>query len=83
MLKCENTDIEHDGYIYHVQTEDWGPENPYLVTRVFRGGKVLTSVKTNYNSWLSLDSESRISKLKKILTLQHLEFVEKVKEGHF
>lgn len=81
MLKCENTDIEYKGKTFHVQTEDWGEDNPYVVTRIFSGGKVLTSVKTNYKSWLGLDYQTRNQRLKKVLSEQHFEFVEKIKQG--
>jgi hypothetical protein len=83
MLTCENTDIEFNGRTFHVQTEDWGLDNPYLVTRVFSGGKVLGSIKTNYQSWLSLSEEQRAQKLKKVLSYQHLESIEKIKQGHW
>ena len=81
MLSCENTDIEYNGKIFHVQTEDWGLDNPFLVTRVFVGGKVLGSIKTNYQSWLSLEENVRLKKLKKVLVHQHLESISKIKEG--
>lgn len=83
MLSCENTDIEYNGRLYHVQTEDWGRDNPYVVTRVFSGGKVLGSIKTNYRSWLSLEDRVRATKLKRILSQQHLESISKIKQGHW
>lgn len=83
MLSGENTDIEHNGKIFHVQTEDWGIDNPFLVTRVFSGGKVLGSIKTNYSSWLTLETETRLKKLKKVLTQQHHESITKIKQGRW
>ncbi len=83
MLKCENTDIEYKGKTFHVQTEDWGADNPYLVTRIFSGGKVLSSIKTNYQSWLVLEQDLRDQKLKQVLFSQHSEFVEKIKQGYW
>ena len=43
-----NTDIVSNGKTYHVQTEDWGEENPFVVTRVYQSGAVVLSVKTSY-----------------------------------
>jgi hypothetical protein len=83
MLSCENTDIEFNGKLYHVQTEDWGRDNPFVVTRVFSGGKVLGSIKTNYRSWLSLEDKIRSLKLRQILSQQHLESISKIKQGHW
>lgn len=45
-----NSDIIFQGKTYHVQTEDWGVEKCFVVTRVFQGGTVVLSVKTHYES---------------------------------
>lgn len=52
MEKGFNSDLTVGGAIYHIQTEDWGFENPYLVTRVYRSGAVVDSVKTPYSEVL-------------------------------
>jgi hypothetical protein len=52
MEKGFNSDLTVGGTIYHIQTEDWGFENPYLVTRVYRSGAVIDSVKTPYSDVL-------------------------------
>jgi hypothetical protein len=43
-----NTDVEHDGVVYHVQTEDKGLENPMLLSLVYVGGTILASKRTSY-----------------------------------
>lgn len=48
MEKGFNTDISLEGSRYHVQTEDWGHANPFLVTRIFKEGAVIKSIKTPY-----------------------------------
>lgn len=48
MLSGINTDIEHGGKIYHVQTEDGGHQNPVIVTHLFAGGAILSSRKISY-----------------------------------
>ncbi len=48
MLSGINTDIEHGGKIYHVQTEDGGQHNPVIVTHLFAGGAILSSRKVSY-----------------------------------
>lgn len=52
MEKGFNSDLTVGSEMYHVQTEDWGFDNPYLVTRVFRSGAVIESVKTPYSDVL-------------------------------
>ena len=48
MEKGFNSDVMYRGLQFHVQTEDWGRENPYLVSRVYQNGAVIKSLKTAY-----------------------------------
>ena len=43
-----NSDISVRGFQYHIQTEDWGAEYQYIMTKVFRNGEVVRSFKTTY-----------------------------------
>ncbi len=52
MEKGFNSDIIYRGLSFHVQSEDWGNENPYLVSRVYQEGAVIKSVKTPYSEVL-------------------------------
>jgi hypothetical protein len=52
MLKGYNSDLRVGATLFHVQTEDWGRDNPYIVTRVFKQGAVIKSIKTPYQSIL-------------------------------
>jgi hypothetical protein len=45
-----NSDIIFQGKTYHVQTEDWGEEKSFVVTRVYVSGSVVQSIKTPYES---------------------------------
>jgi hypothetical protein len=47
-----NTDIEHDGVIYHVQTEDKGVETPLILSLVYNRGTILASKRSPYNDLL-------------------------------
>ena len=53
-LSCEpvitgfNTDIEHDGVVYHVQTEDKGLDSPIILSLVYSGGTILASKRSPY-----------------------------------
>jgi hypothetical protein len=53
MQKGFNSDVIYRGMNFHIQTEDWGRENPYLVSRVFQSGAVVKSVKTPYTDVLT------------------------------
>jgi hypothetical protein len=43
-----NTDVEHDGTVYHVQTEDKGLETPFILSLVYVGGAILASKRSPY-----------------------------------
>ena len=48
MITGFNTDIEHDGVIYHVQTEDKGLDSPIILSLVYAGGTILASKRSPY-----------------------------------
>ena len=49
MITGFNTDIDHGGVTYHVQTEDKGLENPLILSLVYVGGAILASKRTPYD----------------------------------
>ena len=65
MLTGYNTDIKHQGIVYHVQTEDGGEDNPVIVSLVYQGGRILASRKTSYAKLLGTDD--LISQLRELL----------------
>lgn len=48
-----NSDIQLGSDSYHIQTEDWGQQSPFIVSRIFKNGAVLKSIKTPYSDLLS------------------------------
>ena len=52
MITGFNTDIEHGGVIYHVQTEDKGVETPLILSLVYNRGTILASKRSPYNDLL-------------------------------
>lgn len=48
MITGFNTDIEHDGVVYHVQTEDKGLDSPIILSLVYAGGTILASKRSPY-----------------------------------
>lgn len=48
-----NTDIEHQGVIYHVQTEDKGLASPLILSLVYTGGEILASKRSRYDDLVS------------------------------
>jgi hypothetical protein len=44
-----NTDVEYDGVVYHVQTEDKGINKPVMLSLVYLDGAILASKRTSYD----------------------------------
>ncbi len=76
MVDGLNTDIEILGVVYHVQSEDWGETTPHIVSRVFRNGLVLKSIKTPYGKF-NLPPET----VKRVLQSQHAQILDQLASG--
>ncbi len=76
-----NTDLTIKGQQYHVQTEDWGEKNPYFVSRVYRGGAVLKSVKISYEDILPRGLSSGPKAIRLALELQHKKILDLLVSG--
>lgn len=48
-----NTDVEHDGVVYHVQTEDKGTRMPLILSLVYVGGAILVSKRSPYDDLIN------------------------------
>ena len=53
MITGFNTDIEHDGVVYHVQTEDKGLDSPIILSLVYSGGTILASKRSPYEDLIA------------------------------
>ncbi|MDQ2974548.1 MAG: hypothetical protein M3R69_03940 [Acidobacteriota bacterium] len=53
MITGFNTDIEHDGVVYHVQTEDKGVNSPLILSLVYSGGEILASKRSRYEDLIA------------------------------
>jgi hypothetical protein len=55
-----NTDVEHDGVVYHVQTEDKGIGAPVILSLVYVGGAILASKRSPYGDLVTSGFDERI-----------------------
>ncbi|HEX3282005.1 MAG TPA: hypothetical protein VHR36_12300 [Pyrinomonadaceae bacterium] len=53
MITGFNTDVEHDGVVYHVQTEDKGLDSPLILSLVYSGGAILASKRSRYEDLIA------------------------------
>jgi hypothetical protein len=75
MEKGFNSDITFRGESYHVQTEDWGPANPFVVSKVFCNGAVVKTVKTPYRT------PQNSGHLKSVIKSQHHQILDLLVSG--
>ena len=73
MLIGYNTNIPYKGRVYHVQTEDSGLNNPYIVTLLYHRGAILRSVKTSYAD--IIERADFKEKLRDLMKRQHREMI--------
>lgn len=87
-----NSDVVFKGMNFHIQSEDWGLANPYLVSRVYQNGAVIKSVKTAYAEVLGPSSsglrERTVNRLqidsdviRNALRLQHEKILDQLLSG--
>lgn len=81
MQKGFNSDIQVKGKTFHIQTEDWGKDNPFLVSRVFVGGAVLKTIKTSYEAALKVESVRNQDAVSAALRKQHNRVCDQVFSG--
>ena len=69
MITGYNTDVEHDGVVYHVQTEDKGLESPIVLSLVYSGGAILAAKRAAYDDLIAAGFQE--AKLAERLKRQH------------
>jgi hypothetical protein len=69
MLIGYNTDVEHEGVVYHVQTEDNGIDKPFILSLVYVGGEILVSKRASYDDLIEKGFDDAV--LMKRLQRQH------------
>lgn len=79
MLVGYNTNITYKGNVYHVQTEDNGLKNPYIITLLYFRGTILSSKKISYAQYAaSPDYKTRVRELMKV---QHKQMIKELISG--
>jgi hypothetical protein len=81
MVTGFNTDVEHAGRIYHVQTEDKGVDNPLIETLVYRGGEILAARRSSYEELRAAGFEE--SAISRRIEEQHNAVIADVRAGRF
>jgi len=81
MLIGRNDNIAHKGKVYHVQTEDSGPNRPHIITLLYYGGNIISSKKTSYAD--IVNSEFMEDVVRGLMDEQHAQMIKALKSGAF
>ncbi|HZM86542.1 MAG TPA: hypothetical protein VFF31_08285 [Blastocatellia bacterium] len=79
MITGFNTDVRHEGHVYHVQTEDGGRDNPILESLIYVGGTIVAKKLTPYPDLI--DEDARRETLSSLLKRQHQVIIAAIKAG--
>jgi hypothetical protein len=79
VLTGYNTDIDFDGSVYHVQTEDKGLESGLVETLVYSSGEILYSRRTSYTA--ILEEGGDMDAVAEMMERQHRTIVEAIRRG--
>lgn len=60
MITGYNTDVEYDGVVYHVQTEDKGLRTPMILSLVYVGGEILAAKRAPYDDLIAGGFDEKI-----------------------
>lgn len=76
-----NSNVELDGRVYHVQTEDMGLDHPVLETRAYVDGRVVASVRSSYAD-LADSPDYSSDRIQQRMQEQHRGLIEDLECGH-
>ncbi|HTT71717.1 MAG TPA: hypothetical protein VMG32_10900 [Anaeromyxobacteraceae bacterium] len=79
MVAGFNHNVKHRGRSYHVQTEDFGLDNPQIVTHLFVGGNILASKKLGYADIAEAEDLARV--VRELMEEQHKDVLRNLVSG--
>jgi hypothetical protein len=82
MVTGFNTDVQYEGRVFHVQTEDKGLNNPVIESLVYTGGEIITSRRTAYGD-LAESAQFSELELAKRMEAQHQVIIREILSGRF
>ena len=82
MITGFNTDVQYEGRIFHVQTEDKGLQNPVVESLVYTGGEIITSRRSGYADIADTPTYSE-GEIAKRMEAQHQAIIREILSGRF
>src|SRR6266508_4685712 len=81
MVPGFNTDVQHGGKTFHVQTEDKGRQNPIIETLIYMGGEILAARRSSYADLLKTGLDEK--EVAERIETQHNRMILDVREGKY
>jgi len=82
MITGFNTDVDYDGRIFHVQTEDKGRKNPVIESMVYSSGEIVASRQTSYDEYNASPDYSEDEVMDR-MERQHQVLIREILNGKF
>ena len=82
MITGFNTDVDYDGRIFHVQTEDKGRKNPVIESLVYSRGEIVASRNTSYAEYNDSEDYSEDEVMAR-MERQHQALIREILNGKF
>jgi len=82
MLTGFNTDVEFNGRVYHVQTEDRGLAHPIVESLVYSGGLIVTARKQPYADLVEAPGCCEAQVLRR-MEAQHRDLIREIRNGKY
>ena len=82
MITGFNTDVDYDGRVFHVQTEDKGRDNPTIESLVYSRGEIVAARNTRYEDLSKSDAYSEDAVMDR-MERQHQALIRDILNGKF
>jgi hypothetical protein len=82
MITGFNTDVDYEGRVFHVQTEDKGQANPIIESLVYSGGEIVDSVGNSYKDLVDSGACTEAAVLK-LMEQQHQGLIREISNGKY
>jgi len=76
-----NSEVKYKSALFHVQTQDSGQGARCIESFIYKSGKLISSRKTDYTSFLALPRLQE--KIQQILEDQHSAILKEIADGKF
>ena len=81
MITGFNTDVDYNGEVFHVQTEDKGVNNAIVESLIYKSGEILSTCRTAYTQFLENGYDKKTTF--KFMEDQHRRIIEEIRQGRF